>query len=291
MKLIIKPETEIDYYYKIGIRDFLLPLKNYSVEYTSFYTLEDIENIKKKYKDINIFVSINKNIFNNELENLESILKTLDTLKIKAVFFYDQSIIMLCQKIDANFSLVWAQTHMVTNYKTADYYYDNGVSYALLSKEITKDEITDISKKSKIGTIVELISLPSVAFSRRKLITNYYRDLDKDKRKRLEIEEKVSHDSYELDENSDGVTFYKKSILNGCFILDDLIKSDVDYILLKEDMIIEKIFHEVVKDVFEYVNNYKNLTLEDKNNFIEKEENLLGNDTGFFYKKTIYKVK
>ena len=56
-------------------------------------------------------------------------------------------------------------------------------------------------------------------------------------------------------------------------------------------MITEIIFHEVVKDVFEYVSNYEKLTLEDKNNFIEKEKRLLGNDTGFFYKKTIYKVK
>ena len=86
------------------------------------------------------------------------------------MIYYDVSLITLKKELELSFDLVWNQTHMVNNYRTCDYYHSKGVKYALLGKEITLDEIVEICNKSSISCMVEVVSLPSVAFSRRKLI-------------------------------------------------------------------------------------------------------------------------
>ena len=292
MEVIIKPEQiNLDDYIKNNINNFLLPLENYAVEYNNFFTLNEIIEIKEKYKNINIFVSINKNIFNDELTELKKILIELDKIKVKAIFYYDLSLIKLKKELNLNIDLVWNQTHMVTNYKTCNYYNDLGVKYALISKEITKDEILEIINKSKIIPIVELISYPSIAFSKRKLITNYYKSLEKEKNDNLIIHEKVSEDDYKLIEDRNGTTFIKNELLNGTFILEELLNNKLQYILLKEDFVEHTKFLQVINNINYFINNYKVMSKDDKDNWLKEQEIMLGNNTGFFFKKTIYKVK
>lgn len=292
MEVLIKPNNkDISTYKKMGIHSFLFPLQDYAVESETYFTLSDIQKIKEQNQDIHLFVSINKNIFNNELKKLEEVLKKLDNIEIDAVFFYDQALISLKEKLGLTFDLVWAQTHMVTNYNTCNYYYQHGVKYALLSKEITLDEVIEIKKKSSIQTIVTLIATPSVATSKRKLLSNYYQDLGKKPQHNLIIHEKVSGEDYLVEENKEAVTFYKKSILNGCEVLPKLIDCGIDYILLNSDFISPDIFKEAMENVTDYLNQYDSLTEEEKEEFISKQKKLLGEDTLFFFKKTIYKVK
>ena len=87
MKIIVKPVLDnLDSYIENNIDTFLLPLEEYSVSYIKYYSLDDIKAIRKKYEDINIFVSINKNIFNSEIEPLKKILQELDKLNIEDLF-------------------------------------------------------------------------------------------------------------------------------------------------------------------------------------------------------------
>ena len=95
MKIIVKPVLDnLDSYIENNIDTFLLPLEEYSVSYIKYYSLDDIKAIRKKYEDINIFVSINKNIFNSEIEPLKKILQELDKLNIEGIFFYDLAILL-----------------------------------------------------------------------------------------------------------------------------------------------------------------------------------------------------
>ncbi len=291
MQVLIKPSSKnIDFYRKLGIENYLFSLKDYATESNCYFNINDIKEIKSQYRDIHLFVSINKNIKNQEIEPLKKILKELDFIGIDAVFFYDQAIILLKEKLNLSFDLVWAQTHMVTNYNTCNYYYQNHVKYALLSKEITLEEIIEIKEKSPIKTIVSLITIPSIATSKRKLLSNYYQDLEKKGKKELVIQEKLGGD-FLVEEKKDAVTFYKKSILNGCEVLEELIKHDMDYVLLDSNLIDSDIFFQAVEKVVKYIKQYDSLTEEEKESFLHQQRKLLGEDTGFFFKKTIYKVK
>ncbi len=292
MNIIVKPSlNNLDSYIENGINTFLLPLKDYSVEYTNCYSLDNIKSIIDKYKDINIFISINKNIFNSDIEPLKEILKQIANLKIKGIFYYDLAILNLKKKLNLNIDLVWNSTFMVTNYKTCDYYYKKGVKYALISKEITKEEIIDIIKKTKITPIVELISYPIVAFSRRTLVTNYYKNYDLAHKDEINIIEPKSKQKYYLTESKYGTSFILDKLMNGSKILRELNNTKLDYILLKEDLIEHSIFIECIKNIKYYLNNYKNMDDKDYSNWLNKQNELLGRNTNFFYRKTIYKVK
>ena len=215
MKILVELEkqniTEAD-----GI---ILALKDFSVQSSTTYTKEEIKEIVEKNPNKEIFVSINKNIFNKELDSLKEVLLYLDNLNITGIFFYDLALLQLKHELNLKTDLVWNQTYMVNNYKTCNYYHSKGVKYALLGKEITLEEIIEIANKTTIIPMVEVISMPSVAFSKRTLITNYYKDLNKQPTNKLIVEEKATHQTYQITEDENGTNFYLNSITNGTIVI------------------------------------------------------------------------
>lgn len=291
MNIIVKPEKDLEEYIKLGINTFLLPLRDFSVEYSKYYSLDEIKKVREKYPKIELFISINKNIMNEEIDSLKNILIQLDELNVKGIFFYDSALIRLIKKLKLNISLVWAQTHMVTNYNSCNYYYDNGVEYAMLSKELRLDEVKEIISKARTRSIIELITKPSIAFSKRHLVTNYYTNVNEEVKDEVVVNEKISDTDLIVKENENGSTFIKNSILNGFVILDELMDTNLSYILIKEDYINHDLFIKIITNLVYYLNNYKEMDTLEKDEFIKKQEDLLGNDTGFFFRKMIYKVK
>ena len=279
MKLLIElcDKNHLDY----CCDGLILALKDFSVESFCYYDIDEIKKIKEKYKK-EIFVKINKNLFNDDIEKIKKILVELNNY-VDGIFFYDLAILQLCMELKLNISLIWNQTHMVNNYKTCDYYYNKGVKYALLGKEITLDEIKEIIKKSKINCMVEVVSIPSVAHSYRSLITNYYKDLEKNAKSSLIVREKVSNSFYKVIEDTNGTSFFLDDVVNGTSIIKDLYDCNCPYIIFREYGV--DYFEELVNDTMKYINNkcVDNL-------YVEKYKKI-GNSTNFFFKKTIYKVK
>ena len=281
MKLLAESSFKNISYYD-SIDGIILPLEGYSVESTNYFTIDEIEDIVKN-KKCEVFVKLNKNFFNDDIEPLKVILKKLDELKVSGIFFYDLGVLQLHKELNLSVPLIWNQTHMVNNYRTCDYYYEKGVKYALLGKEITLEEIIEIIKKSKITSMVEVVSKPSVAFSYRKLITNYYKDLGKNGTNKLTVKEKVTNTNYNLFEDSNGTSFFMDIITNGTGVIKDLYDAGCKYIIMRENGV--PLFDELLKDTKDYISNNCNDT-----NYVEKYKRL-GDSTNFFFKKTIYKVK
>lgn len=261
----------------------ILPLVNYSVESNCFFTIKEIEMICSEYTG-EVFVKLNKNLFNDDVDKIREVLIKLDEMNVKGVFFYDLAILQLKRELDLEIDLVWNQTHMVNNYKTCNYYCEKGVKYALLGKEITLDEIKEIINKSNITSMVEVVSKPSVAFSKRKLLSNYYRDLGVTGGDSLKVIEKVTDTKYNLVEDDNGTSFYLDIVTNGTSIIKDLYDVGCNYIIFRE-FGLEDIFEELITDTYKYIlNGCIDL------NYISKYK-MLGDSTNFFFKKTIYKVK
>ena len=281
MKLLIEPSTKKELYsnYVDGI---ILPLENYAVESIISFSLTEIKEIIKN-SNCEVFVKINKNLLNEDIEDVIKVLKELDKLNVVGIFFYDLAILELKKELKLKVDLVWNQTHMVNNYRTCDYYFNHGVKYALLGKEITLDEIKEIISKSKITSIVEVVSKPSVAFSKRKLVTNYYKDLGKKVVNDITVKEKITDTNYEFIEDSNGTSIFLDKITNGTGIINDLYKANCEYIIFREYGIDN--FKELVIDTMNYISVGCN-----NNEYVSKYKKL-GDSTNFFFKKTIYKVK
>ena len=281
MKLLAESSFKNISYYD-SIDGIILPLEGYSVESTNYFTIDEIEDIVKN-KKCEVFVKLNKNFFNDDIEPLKVILKKLDELKVSGIFFYDLGVLQLHKELNLSVPLIWNQTHMVNNYRTCDYYYEKGVKYALLGKEITLEEIIEIIKKSKITSMVEVVSKPSVAFSYRKLITNYYKDLGKNGTNKLTVKEKITNTNYDLFEDSNGTSFFMDVITNGTGVIKDLYDAGCKYIIMREDGVSS--FDELLYDTKKYIESGCN-----DSKYVSKYKRL-GDSTNFFFKKTIYKVK
>ena len=261
----------------------LLGLENFSVLNSVTFSVDEIRKITKDYPDIDVFVKMDKNLFNDEINDVRRVLQELEQMSIRGVFFYDLAILELKQELSLSLDLVWSQTHMVTNYRTCDYYYQQGVHYALLSKEITLDEILAIVKKSSILSIVEVVSLPSVGYSRRKLLSNYYKDLKELTHSTLSVLEKVTDKKYLVKEEDEGTGIFLDEVLNGTSVIKPLYEAGVSYILFREEGISS--FMELINDTKNYIDGGCVDT-----DYVSKYKKL-GDSTGFFFKKTIYRVK
>ena len=263
----------------------ILSLKNYSSQSYLTYTFEEIEQIIKDNPDKEIFINLNKNFFNDEIESLKEILLRIDKLNVKGIFFYDLAILQLKKECNLKTDLIWSQTYMVNNYKTCNYYHSKGVKYALLSKEITLEEIKEMITKSKIEAMVETVSMPSVAFSKRKLLTNYYHNLNKEAKKNLVVTEKATNEEYQVLEDETGTNFFLNKITNATSIIKELYSCNCPYIILREYGIDHELFKELLIDTQKYIES----KCQDEE-YINKYKSL--NDfTNFFFKKTIYQVK
>lgn len=284
MKLLIEPSNKLKLFEPF-VDGLILSLKDYAVQSPIYYTVEEIKQIKNSNPTLEIFVNINKNIMNKDIEQLKVILEQLDKINLSGIFFYDLALLKLKKDLNLKTDLVWSQTHMVNNYKTCNYYHSKGVKYALLGKEITLEEIVGIIKNTAITPMVEVLSYPSVAFSKRRLITNYYKDLNKLPKDSLNIKEKVTNSLYTLTEDENGTSFFLRDLVNGTSIIKDLFNSNLEYIIMRGYGLDEDLFGEIVKDTSSYINDECI-----DNSYVEKYEKL-GTNTNFFFKKTIYQVK
>ena len=281
MKLLIEVDNKNKLYLD-KVDGIILPLMDYAVEGSVFFSLEEIKDICDN-NSCEVFVKINKNLVNSDIEKIKDILIELNNMKIAGIFFYDIAILEIIRELQLDINLVWNQTHMVNNYKTCDYYNSRGVKYALLGKEITLEEIIEIIKKSKIISMVEVVSKPSIAFSKRKLISNYYKDLNIVGDNELSVVEKVTGGKYKLIEDNNGTSFFLDTITNGTSIIKELYDNKCEYIIMREAGI--DCFRELVTDTMTYI---KNGCLD--SNYVNKYRKL-GDSTNFFFRKTIYKVK
>ena len=285
MKLLIEPkDTNLDRFISLGYDSFLIGLKDLSNNVDNAISVEEILKLRDKYKDIKLFIIMNKNIFNNELSLVEEVLNKLNN-KIDGLLFYDLSILRLVKKNNLNIPLVWNQTYMVTNYNTCNYYKEMGCEYALLASEITVEEIKEIREKSNIKLMLNIFGYPVMSHSNRKLISNYFDFINKEKEHNKYTITEVNKDTpYIVKEDKTGTSFIYGNLLNGTSALIDLKDLDIDYVIARED-VDSDLFYKVLDNFNKIINNNYDDSIKEEMN------KLIGEYTGFFYKKSIYKVK
>ena len=96
---------------------FIIGIKDMCVNTNFCIDIEEL-NLLNKFKDKDIFISLNKNMHNKDLELVKEILITLNNYNIKGVLYYDVGVLNIYNKLNLNYDLVWSQEHLTTNYNT-----------------------------------------------------------------------------------------------------------------------------------------------------------------------------
>ena len=257
----------------IGIKDMCVN-SNYCIDITNLDILNKISG-----KDI--FINLNKNMHNSDLEVVRDILIKLNNFNIKGVLYYDVGVLNIYNSLDLNYDLVWSQEHLTTNYNTINYWNSFGVNYAHISSDITEEEIIKITENSKAKLMVNLFGYLPMFVSKRHIVKNYleYFNLsDNSSVNYMYKEDKI----YPIIDNNIATMVYSNNILNG---IKSSLNIDVDYIILNS-------FNIELDKFVDIINMFKTAN---KNN-VDEYNNIINNmftnvDYGFLNTKTIYRVK
>lgn len=283
MKLLIMPKS-IDQIESLieDIDGVIVGIKDLSINQPAYFTLDEIKKINEIIKNNGkeIFVSLNKNMFNKDLEILEYTLLQLDNLKLNGILYYDIAIVNFKKNLKLVTPLVWNQEHLTTNYLTSNFWYEYGAKYTMLSSEITLDEINEIALNANAKTMVPIFGYLPMFVSRRHLVKNYldtFKIKDDSNINYIEKEDKM----YAIIDSNDGTIAYSNKCLNG---INETLKLNVDYIVLNSFNINNATFKRVVS-MYNIVNE------SNVQEFKEEIDKMLDTDTGFLYKETVYEVK
>lgn len=261
---------------------FIVGINNYSVFYNFYVNLDEVKEIIE-LTDKEIYVALNKPLYNSDIENIKYLLKELSKLNIKGVLYEDISIVNINRELNLNLNLVWNQIHLPTNYLTCNYWHREGIQSALLSTELTLQDFFDIKKNSAMKLMVYIYGYLPMFESSRELITNYLTFINKSKDDNTYYLYEPDRDKYYPIYENNNETYILDNIMNGIREIKEIVSNNIDYIILNGLM------HDDIK--FEEIVDCYIKALKTDANVDELYNKININDTGFMYKETIYKVK
>ena len=245
----------------------MLYIDKLSVNSSFYVNIDDISKIN--FKDKKIYIVMNKIMHNNDLDIVRNNLSRLKDMDVK-ILFYDMSVYNISKELDMVDKLVIYQDHLNASILSNKFYYDLGITGSYISSDITGEELLEIKDNSKLDIYFTGYGYVPIFYSRRYLIKNYLKFIDKeDMVGKYSIISDMDTE-YRIVEEDYGTTIYSEYPVNLINYMDYL--NDIDYLILNSNLIDDNEFEMMV----------------DK--FINKDK-MDDCYLGFFNKKTIFKVK
>lgn len=245
----------------ILVDNLILPLKDYSIGFDVYFSIEEINNLSSKY---NISVIINKFMHKKDIESINEVLSKLNN--IKYYFIEDLGLTYFLPKD----KIVISQNHIINNYDSINYFKEIGFNNVLINNDLTINEIKEIINNTSSSLFMYFISKNNIMYSKRHLLTSFsdYKNKLLDNKK--EISEKISNYKLLIKEENCGTCIFNSKIYSANKYLDDLLS-------------INKIINlsNITKEEASIIlNNYKNKEL----------DKLIEVDNYFLENKIAYKV-
>lgn len=246
-----------------NINGLIIGVKNLSI-YPLELEIEEIISIADT-TDKEIIIAMNKMIHNNDLEVVRSILNKVKNSNIKKIMFYDLGIFNICKDMDIDKELILSQEHLNASESSNEFYYSKGITNTYITSDITYKEVLEINDNTKMKIYYTVYGYLPIFYSRRYLLTNYFKYIKKD----------MNDDTYYVFNND--LKYMIKEYSYGTIIYSPLVNliNEIDKIECINNLVIDLSYTDDISIIDKYINN-------------DKIDNTY---TGFFDKKTIYKLK
>ncbi len=270
MSKLIVTGNSLEHLNKLVNKDIygiMLYIDKLSVNSSFYVNVDDIEKIN--FKDKKIFVVMNKIMHNCDLELVRDNLSKLKNIDVK-ILFYDIGVYNIAKDLGIVDKLVIYQDHLNASVQSNRFYYNLGINGSYISSDVTGEELLEIKNDNKMEIYFLGYGYAPIFYSRRYLIKNYLKFIDKED---LSGKYTIVSDmgcEYPIDEEEYGTTIYSEKPVNLINYLSYL--EDIDYVVMNSNMIDDEEFNLVV------------------DRFINKDS-MDECYLGFFNTKTIFKVK
>lgn len=202
-------------------------------------TIEEIEEGVEYAHARGVKCHMAMNVFahNEDIAPLESYLNKIKHIPIDAFIVSDPGVISVLKSVIPDAELHISTQANMTNYMTANFWYNNGVKRLVLARELTLDEIHEI--RAKIPEDMELESFVHgamcISYSGRCLLSNFMIDRDANRGmcahpcrwKYKLVEEKRPGEYYPIEEDNRGTYIMNSKDLCMLDHLPDLVNAGI----------------------------------------------------------------
>lgn len=181
-----------------------------------------------------VFVATNIYAHNEDLAGLDDYLRTLESIGISAIIAADPAIIETCRRTAPKLDIHLSTQQSVTNWKTVQFWKEDGVDRVVLARETSWEDILEIKRKVDIEVEIFIHGAMCSSYSGRCVLSNYFTDRDSNRggccqscRWKYDLFAEGSKAHPQFAEGDDPFTMSAKDL---CMIehIPDLIESGVD---------------------------------------------------------------
>lgn len=178
MELVVHLNSKkfINDFIEIGIKNFIVGTKYFSCRQALSLDYQELKDLNEQLKDKKLWVLVNALIEEHNLDELVDHLAKLDEIKIAGILFQDFSVLQICKENNYNFEMIYSPDTLNTNQATLNYLKTLGINSAFLAREIPLDEKMMIAKNTDLKTMVQVHGVEYMAYSKRKLLSNYFKE-------------------------------------------------------------------------------------------------------------------
>ena len=247
----------------MDIKGIILGVKSLSI-----YPLElDIDNIIdiKNNTDKKVYVIIKKMIHNNDLDMVREVINKINNSNIDGIIFYDLGVFNIIKKMNVNKELILSMEHLNASINSHLFYKKRGITGSIVTNDITYNEVLDIKNNTGMNIFYMVYGYLPIFYSRRCLITNYFKYIDKEN----------NSDRYYI--YNDNMEYMVIEHNFGTIIYSPLVNmiNEIDKLSNIDNLIIDLSYNNDIDIIDKYLN----------------KEHMDNTYTGFFDKKTIYKLR
>lgn len=306
VELVVTPKS-IPHIYElinVGADAFVIGEEKFGLRLAGEFKKEDlkraIEIIHQAGKKA--YVSANAIFHNWHLDELVDYLKYVSSLKPDAVIFGEPTIITIIREENLDLNLQWDPHTLATNSFSCNYWGERGAYRTCLSKELTIEEIEEITEKSNFEIEVQVQGMLCMFQSTRKLVDNYFMYDQKEDyiekysdSKKMFLYSRDRNERYPIFEDANGTHIMSANDICAIEYLDRLIAANVTAFKIEGILKTEAYITEVTsiyRDAIDLYYEDKALYEDEKQDFYDDIEKIKPKyreiDLGFFNKKTIY---
>ncbi|MFR2767943.1 MAG: peptidase U32 family protein [Thomasclavelia sp.] len=178
MELVVHLNSRkfINDFIEIGIKNFIVGTKYFSCRQALSLDYQELKDLNEQLKDKKLWVLVNALIEEHNLDELVDHLAKLNEIKIAGILFQDFSVLQICKENNYNFEMIYSPDTLNTNQATLNYLKTLGINSAFLAREIPLDEKMMIAKNTDLKTMVQVHGVEYMAYSKRKLLSNYFKE-------------------------------------------------------------------------------------------------------------------
>lgn len=254
MELVLKV-NELGYqpFIDCEIDSFIIGLNGFCINQNYVLSIKKIASYIKEIKDKNKKIYLNINMFasDKELNKFKKVINQLLPLNIDGFVVSDLGVLNILKKANLVNKVILDLHTYVTNKYSAKSLLNLGVKRVCVSKEITLEDIKEISLFNKGNIEVLAHGFYPITYSKRSIVDAYYKNFNICKKETIHYIKEESRDSYYcLTQNRNNLTVYYDKQYCVFPYLKDLIESNISCFRIDADFLGEQ-------EIKNYIELYK----------------------------------